>query len=469
MNVLGQVIPGLREARTPFAVGLIWSLAGWVACSLLPSTVWQKPIFITAASQIAKIPQEVSISVLIFAIYVAGILLEAVGRMIKGIAIGLFYMAAFLTVMSFASATVPQLLFVAVLLLALLFIYAFARQRRLGGASYRDVIEDTILSGGLSLAGRIEAWIRIIRHSFEADKEVFDALVVEELELYFQRNDSYLNGVLGGLDDDQLFQAAFGVGLTLEEVYAVSETSDRDELRGFKVLSDVRLARRHSDIGFSDVRLALELRLKRSVDDRAKFASVALEFDELRKILRRRLLRAELQLRVDNADLFGEYDRIKAEGELRAAIAVPVAVLLALVAYKWHLTFNADSSLTPLWFLFFGCAVTGVTLTMAGRGQTIKSNRILYSSVRTGLISVRQDEEIRADALTRRAAPKLQKSSVTKFVVQQHSRHLRQRLAKRLSPRVFAADAQGESVASIAAVPTATSSLPSRRKEGERG
>ncbi|MGC5033964.1 hypothetical protein [Micromonospora sp. DT229] len=83
MNILSQIVPGLRDARTPFAVGLIWAITGWLAMSLLPRSVMDEPIIADAVAQIRMLPTEVAISVAAFLIYISGILLNAALRAVR--------------------------------------------------------------------------------------------------------------------------------------------------------------------------------------------------------------------------------------------------------------------------------------------------------------------------------------------------------------------------------------------------
>jgi hypothetical protein len=38
MNIFSQVVPGLRDTRTPFAVGVLWAATGWMVISCSPSS-----------------------------------------------------------------------------------------------------------------------------------------------------------------------------------------------------------------------------------------------------------------------------------------------------------------------------------------------------------------------------------------------------------------------------------------------
>ena len=70
MNILSQIVPGVREARTPFAIGVLWALTGWLGCSFLPQKVWQAGEVTQLASQAAKIPNEAKLALATFLVYV---------------------------------------------------------------------------------------------------------------------------------------------------------------------------------------------------------------------------------------------------------------------------------------------------------------------------------------------------------------------------------------------------------------
>src|SRR4051794_24369942 len=80
MGLLAQIIPGIRDMRTPLAVGVMWTLTAWVAFYLLPKNVFDgrqvQPLVETAN----KLPAELRVSIALLLIYTMGVFLEAFGR-----------------------------------------------------------------------------------------------------------------------------------------------------------------------------------------------------------------------------------------------------------------------------------------------------------------------------------------------------------------------------------------------------
>ncbi|MEU1601827.1 hypothetical protein [Micromonospora matsumotoense] len=437
MNILSQIVPGLRDARTPFAVGLIWVIAGWLGASLFPESVIKEQIITDAVTQIGKLPTEVTVSVAVFLIYVSGVLLNAMMRLVRVlIIIALGLGAVGLTVL--AMVLLLRLLIVcASFLLIVLMVWALVRWKRLGGGTYWQSLEDSLAAVFHVLARNFDQTIASYRRVLEPDLQIFDDLVDQELELYFDRNGGFLLDAVTKLKRGLLYQTAIAAGVTLAEVYAHATPERRGEFRSLRNLYDLRLQRRKcSDAIDGDLRKALHEKIASSAEARREFARSALDYSELRGILRRRLERAELVLRDDKPDVFMDYDRVRSEGELRSSIGLPVAALIAVGAYKWHLVFHASESLTAFWWLCVAAAAIGAALHAAGEALVKKSNRMLYISVRSELILIKHDEGFSEGVFVfTEPNGSISRTSIAKFVVRQAALGAKQRIAARVLPK----------------------------------
>ncbi|MGC5033972.1 hypothetical protein [Micromonospora sp. DT229] len=200
------------------------------------------------------------------------------------------------------------------------------------------------------LARKVDQTIDYYRQALESDSQIFNELVEQELELHFDRNGEFLLDAVAKLDRKRLYQTAIAVGVTLEEVHTYATQDERSKFRSLKNLYDLRLQRRkRTEEVDADLRKALQEKLSTGAEARRAFARSALDYSELRGILRRRLERAELVLRSDNPDVFMDYDRVRSEGELRSAVGLPVTGLLVVGAYKWHLVFHSTESLAAFY------------------------------------------------------------------------------------------------------------------------
>src|SRR5262249_55245273 len=83
MNVLAQIIPGIRETRTPLVVGILWVGVAWVLSFLVPRHVWQFDALNTPIHQIQRLPTEVVVSITLLLIYIFGVILDFVGAFIR--------------------------------------------------------------------------------------------------------------------------------------------------------------------------------------------------------------------------------------------------------------------------------------------------------------------------------------------------------------------------------------------------
>lgn len=212
--------------------------------------------------------------------------------------------------------------------------WALARWKRLGSGTYWEAFGDCLSVVSSAVARKVDQTIVHYRRALETDVEIFDELVDQELELYFAQHDDFLQGAVPQLSRKMLYETAISVGVNLPDVHRYATPEQQKKFRSLKNLYDLGLQRRNSTDGIvdDDLREALLQRLLVSADARRAFARSALDYAELRKVLRRRLERAELVLRSDKADVFMDYDRVRSEGEFRSSVGLPVAALLALCA-----------------------------------------------------------------------------------------------------------------------------------------
>ncbi|MEV4139371.1 hypothetical protein AB0J72_45325 [Dactylosporangium sp. NPDC049742] len=433
MNLLGQFLPGVREVRTPLVVGVLWSLAAWVASALLPEKVWQREAIQTAGRQIGKLPVELVISIIILLIYLLGVLLQSIGAAVRTVlsfvaTLGIPLFVVFVVAQFAFKFLIACILFLVILCLA----QAWLRYRRVRPESYQVALEDTVTAGLLYAHSVVLQLIHAVRFATESDRQLFDELVDSEFESYFGENSDFLSRTVNEIEQGLLYQGAISVGLTLEEVHAVSNAEDRGDFR-VKSLADLWMLRRRRENSDSDVRRALLRKLETSQVARAAFVRSVLEFDELRVRLRRRLNRAERRLRENQPEQYLEYDRLKAEGEFRSGVAVPLMVLLAALAYRWHLEFDAKDSPDVLWWLIVGAFAAGTIMIYAGDAQARKARMILYDSVRTGVIELQNDERFGQHVFVFKPTPKIERRALIKSVLSGWARAIGDRISGRSS------------------------------------
>ncbi|MCX5064663.1 hypothetical protein OOJ91_02110 [Micromonospora lupini] len=434
MNVLSQIIPGIREARTPLAIGSIWSIAAWVGCSLAPKEVWQQEIFSTAADQISKVPPEALIGIAALLIYLVGVFLQSMGEAISRFSIPLIFAGVGIVITLVLASAIFRL---AVVLLptgvVTLLAVAALRHHRLRSGTYWATVEDTLSSAWSNLLVYVEEhWIRY-RTARATSDSLFNELCAESLEDYYVSNPSFLEDRVNELTHSSLHQAALGASLTLEEAHA--EGMQDEELPSrVKTLADLRLHLQDVEKYDESVRKALIKKLKRERQARAGLSQV-LELNSYHDWLRRRLNRADHDLR-SKAELYMEYDRIRAEGEFRKGISLPLGALAAILCYKWHLTFNASGPKILLWGLLASAIVVWLVVHAAGASQADKATRLLYAAVRDRTVAMTQETPFGEPIFVFQPLPNIKRTETVKSAASNRLRRLLRQPLQRIFPEL---------------------------------
>jgi hypothetical protein len=73
MGVLGLVLPGVREIRTPLVVGWLWVGMLWLTAGLLPPSSYDLPAHITAPDWFTELGPAARVSILSVVAFFVGI------------------------------------------------------------------------------------------------------------------------------------------------------------------------------------------------------------------------------------------------------------------------------------------------------------------------------------------------------------------------------------------------------------
>lgn len=308
------------------------------------------------------------------------------------------------------------------------------RRRRLRSSGFWAVLEDTAVESARRSSIHVERAWRGYRTSRENHQAVFEEITLESLEAYYDANPTFLKEKVEELTHSSLHHAALSVDLTLEEVYA--ETPQEEPLPpGLKSLADLRQHLANPEKYDSGVRLALRKKLDRERDARTALTQV-LELSGYRDWLRRRLEQADHELRSAKPELYLDYDRMRAEGEFRSGISFPLAALIAIAAFKWHLLFNADGPTQILWALLAFALVVLMVLNDAGSQQGDNARRLLYSAVRNKTIQLSQESPFGEPIFVFRPLPDVKRSPTIRSAVRRRARAIVRKPLQRIFPEL---------------------------------
>ncbi|MEU8217311.1 hypothetical protein AB0C47_16240 [Micromonospora taraxaci] len=388
MGILSQIIPGLRDARTPSAVGALWALTAWLASSFAPPNVWEKDFFAAVGSQVGSLPVEVAIGGAAFLVYLIGVVMQSIGSAITRFAIPAIFAACGIVIfLALLRVLFEMFVTLVALAVALSLFISWLRYRRLKSSikNYWAVFEDTNVELLMLPVNFAERKWREYLSTRETRQGIFEEIALETLEQHFTAHPGLLEEKVHELPHSSLHSAAVAVGLTIEEIYA--EVPQEAPLpANIKSVADLRLHLGDADKYDIQVRPALIKKLK---SDREALAALmgVLDLTAYRGWLRRNLERADHELR-SKPELFLEYDRMRAEGEFRSGISFPLAALVALAGYKWHLLFNSSGPMQILWGLLAFALLVWIVVNNAGSSQQDEARRLLHVAVRNKTLTL---------------------------------------------------------------------------------
>src|SRR5262249_35919692 len=154
----------------------------------------------------------------------------------------------------------------------------------------------------------------------------------------------------------------------------------------------------------------------RSRNAREAFTRV-LDLSAHRDALRRQLEQADHQLRSTRPELYAEYDRVRAEGEFRTGVALPLAALIAVAAYKWHLEFNIRSETTVFYTVVGVPAFVWIVIGRAGKEQTNNAKRMLYAAIREKTVILTQQAKVGETIFVYKPLPEINRPAVIRYAV----------------------------------------------------
>ncbi|GAA2645863.1 hypothetical protein GCM10010399_94480 [Dactylosporangium fulvum] len=401
-------------------MGLLWALTGWLSTFLLPKAAWKVDVFSVTGKQLAHLPVEVIVAVSLVLIYIMGIFLEALALFVRRTFGVIVILGATLVGALAILGLVSHLGNVVIFVLALAILLAFLRHRRLRpGTSLSNALEDTLLLVFLSLERGTAKALNDVHRMTESDTEIFNLLVKDELRKYFQVNEQFLHQAVHRLDAGQTYRAAIAMGVTIDEVCERATPEERSRLLRLKTMDDLRLARRGEEDPPADLKEVLLDKLRINSELRISFAESVLDFSNLRDLLRRRLERVDLLLRYKYPEIYADYDRVKAEGEFRSAVAIPLVALVVTASYNWHLRFNAHHGLGKFWWLCLAAAAVGGIVAAAGATQTKRSKRILYNAVVDKLVEIDDSEAFSESVFVFKPAASFSRTDTARHVAKE--------------------------------------------------
>ncbi len=380
MQVLSQVLPGVRELRLPVAVGILWSLVLFTMADRLPRAI-ESAVNEAVLSLLGASPPLILASVGSLLLYLAGLALSQLRKVSYALLLimGAIACSAVVLIMTTLLATAIASAWPVVLIgvLGLLLLAARNRDRGTGlGVAVRVWLDDATSS----MATAIERVAESLSDAWNPHRAEARYIFERELRESCSRHADLLPGLVSELEPARVAVAAQSLRLTYDDIppskrvlYGVTNSTalGRDLRRGGFDAVQVRV-----------VREALVQKPER--DDYALLPTfVAREYDAttLRRQVRENVRQAVLLLRTSVPELYNEYDRIRAEAAFREGVALPLAVLLAAGAYQ-HRVLTGEA----VGFACMCAAALFAVMYIAGREKDAEASELLCGALRQGVV-----------------------------------------------------------------------------------
>ncbi|MGW0231938.1 hypothetical protein ACWDWO_26830 [Actinopolymorpha singaporensis] len=386
MNILAQVLPGIRELRTPLVVGVLWILAGLTFSDLLPVDLFHGDLADLVSSVRGLLPSTLILSLSALCTYLVGVILTEVGQLvIRALRLLYLLLNEFIIVTAVIALffmTLKVVAVVAAILITYLFLTWWQSGKESNFSSHiKQKIRRTTYKS-LELAAK--SWQAVVDEWNPVRKQL-GAFLDEEMERIVLSNPNILTELVNQLSGEQVESLALSLSIGVAELEA--ESSDPTCL---PKCSDHYEVLEHC-CGDPEllpvVRKAVEKRIReRRVARKAFLRSPTVDSSALRVELGNRLQGADVQMKAQHSELYSEYDRFRVEAEFRAAVAVPFSVLVAGISRLVANDLGVPSDISSRIYAYLGAGLIGLLMLVAASVKNNAGRRMLYASLRQGVI-----------------------------------------------------------------------------------
>jgi hypothetical protein len=364
------------------AVGAIWVLAGALLYRFLPVELRHGELVKEVQQAVKVLPNAVVIGVCVFAVYLLGIVLTEVGRMTEQIVIGMWNIVPILAVVVVSFVLTLAFLRHVIIATVLIAFLAWLKWRTLSGVQYLDYLSQVLTRGLLSVVRFTSDSWQDLQNAWDPSRAQVDYMVKEETNRILATSAEIRSRLLSRLPVRLLPDAIRATNLQ-DADFQRELRSMQPPIQQLPLKQAVRRLKSSPEIA-DVVRVAIDAKIAGNDQARQNFIAKVVNTTRLRTDVRNRVERAHVQLRAQHEGVYNEYDRLRAEGEFRTAIAVPFVALLSTISYLLihELQITGDSR-----YLFYvAVGVTGLFMLAAGDGKKSEAANLLYSSVRQQLV-----------------------------------------------------------------------------------
>jgi len=364
------------------AAGSVWALVGALLFRYLPDRVEHGELARSIEAAVVATPVPLVVGIGLFGAYLLGIVLTQLGqillRVVNGLA-NLMPIAVVVFIILWFLASFLRLLLVAIAALAVL---SWHESKNSGGVKYVDLLSLAFTRLCLSCLRFCSDRWQQLKMAWDPSREQIALMVKEESARTLASSDSVRSSLIGRIPQGLLFDAVRATNLQEAEFQRVLAVQ-APALTSVPLARAVRKIKRMPEVE-AIIRAALDAKVATHSEARHALISAVVNTTRLQADVRNRVDRAHVELRANHEAVYNEYDRLRAEGEFRTGIALPLTALTFALGYLVvdELGVSPDNDV----WVYVVAAVAGLAMLTAGNGKKSEAANLLYSSVRQQLV-----------------------------------------------------------------------------------
>jgi hypothetical protein len=321
MNLLTELLPGARQLRAPLAVGYLWLLVAWINIPRLPSGFNGSPLVHRAASDLHHMSPVLIVVGISFFAYLVGLFFEvfdeAMVKIAATVVVAFLALASVLVIPAFLVMLWPIALPV-ILILAALSWWRMKKEKTGVIAEVAQRLVNLFLNFIDYYYLAKDSLLRV----WSSANPVRQELISERIFELLYRNPDVMKRFCDTLTPMALRIACHNAGISSGGQTMVAPSG--------QVLDMPKVAARLFLDKESERLLRLYLRDRLESPEICKtVAARTMDTADVRRLVDRALANADTWVRAERPNVFEACDRLRAEGEFRRGIAVPLAVALA--------------------------------------------------------------------------------------------------------------------------------------------
>ena len=343
MNLLSQILPGVREFRTPFASGALWAFALLLAAQLLPREI--RADLARLLTNIDHYTERYQAVLLIptasIAVYLLGVAASVLtNSVLKILGTVNWFTLGFLAVFACSWivllwASRLRVLWLVLLLVVVVLAAVYISRNKSGDRSHRvgEFIHDLLRFLAEETPRLAHRLLNELSAAWNPSREQINQLMEEDLARQVTGSSTFRTELIARIPYRDIAQVLDRLGARLPDELQRPDFIPKSATSWSEIDTDIAKGKRwviFNNRELSDwIRDRLRVEFETNDEAARSFVTGYTRTKEHRQDAARRLQAAQVRLKIDQPGLWNEWDRLQAERDFRSAVALPVSFICA--------------------------------------------------------------------------------------------------------------------------------------------